>query len=115
MQKDQSIRDPYLSSADRRASIVSSQPHSTHEIDFEAVRKRAIANEPYAAASAAFLAFRERVRDFAGRFERGRRWGNTEKELLDEFADDLRVFHGIEYPAEAMDLVQWLLTQDSRR
>jgi hypothetical protein len=90
---------------------VSSQPHSTHEIDFEAARKRAIANESYAAASAAFLAFRERVRDFAGRFERGRRWGNTEKELLDEFADDLHVFHGIEDPAEAMDLVQWLLTQ----
>ncbi|UPK05926.1 hypothetical protein [Bradyrhizobium sp. 170] len=110
MQKDQSIRDPYLSSEDRRASIVRSQPHSTHEIDFDAARNRALANESYAAALAAFHAFRERVRIFAGRFERGRRWGNTEK-LLDEFADDLRVFHHIENSAEAMNLVKWLLTQ----
>jgi rubredoxin len=111
MQKDQSIRDPYLSSRDRRTSIINSEPHSTHEIDFETARNRAIANESYAAASAAFLAFRERVRDFAGRFERGRRWGNTEKELLEEFADDLRVIHGIEDPAEATDLGKWILTQ----
>lgn len=115
IQKDQSIRDPYLSSGDRRACIVSSQPHSAHEIDFEAARQRAIANEPYAAASAAFLAFRDRVRDFAGRLERGRRWGNTEKDLLNAFADDLRIFHRIENPAECLNLAKWLLTQDSGR
>jgi len=111
MQKDQSIRDPYLGCGDRRASILSSQPHRTHEIDFETVRQRAIANESYAAAMGAFHAFRALVRDFAGRFERGRRWGNTEKELLDEFADDLRVLHRIENAAESMDLVKWLLAQ----
>lgn len=113
MQKDQSIRDPYLGSGDRRASIVNSQPHSVHEIDFEVARNRALANESYAAASAAFQAFRDLVRNFAGRFERGRRWGNTERELHDEFADDLDVFHSIEDPAEARDLVKWLLTLDS--
>jgi hypothetical protein len=57
MQKDQSIRDPYLSCRDRRASILSSQPHRTHEIDLEAARQRAIANESYAAAMGAFHAF----------------------------------------------------------
>ncbi|MGE0290434.1 MAG: hypothetical protein AB7P16_29465 [Bradyrhizobium sp.] len=110
MQKDQSIRDPYLSSGDRRASIVSSQPHRAHEIDFKVARQRAIANESYAAAMRAFQVFCALVRDFAGRFERGRRWGNTEKELLDEFVDDLRVFHRIEDAAESMDLVRWILT-----
>lgn len=111
MQKDQSIRDPYLGCGDRRASILSSQPHRTHEIDLEAIRQRAIANESYAAAIGAFHAFRDLVRDFVGRFERGRRWGSTEKKLLDEFADDLRVLHRIENAAESMDLVKWLLAQ----
>ncbi|MBC9880404.1 hypothetical protein G8O24_24060 [Bradyrhizobium sp. INPA01-394B] len=111
MQKDQSIRDPYLSCGDRRASILSSQSHCTHEIDFEAVRQRAIANESYAAAMGAFQAFRALVRDFTGRLERGRRWGHTKKDLVEEFAEDLRVFHRIEDAAEAVDLVKWLLTQ----
>lgn len=115
MQKDQSIRDPYLSSSDRRACIVNSQPHGVHEIDFETARQRAIANEPYAAAAAAFTAFRTRVRDFAGRFERGRRWGEIEKDLLEAFADEVRVFHRIENSTECATLVKWLLTQDSGR
>ncbi|WP_316159460.1 hypothetical protein [Bradyrhizobium sp. SZCCHNRI3042] len=112
-QKDRSIRDPYLSCGDRRASILSIQPHRTHEIDLEAVRQRAIANESYAAAMGAFHAFRDLVREFAGRFERGRRCGITEEELFAEFSDDLRVLHRIEDAAESMDLVKWLLAHAS--
>jgi hypothetical protein len=115
MQKDQSIRDPYLSISDRRASILNSQPHSAHEIDFEVARQHARANESYAAASDAFLAFRGRVRDFVGRFERGRKWGEAKKDLLAEFVDDLRVYHRIENTAECMSLAKWLLTQDIGR
>lgn len=111
MQKDQSLRDPYLSIADRRACIQNSQPHSAHEIDFEVARQRARANESYAAATEAFVAFRGRVRDFAGRFERGRRWGEAEKDLLAEFVEDLRVYHRLDNPAECLSLAKWLLAQ----
>ncbi|MCP1913347.1 rubredoxin [Bradyrhizobium elkanii] len=115
MQKDQSIRDPHLSIGDRCACILNSEPHSAHEIDFEVARQRARTNESYAAASDAFLAFRGRVRDFAGRFERGRRWGETEKDLLAEFVEDLRVFHRVDNRAECLSLAKWLLMQDTGR
>jgi hypothetical protein len=110
-QRDQSIRDPYLSLADRRACIIFSQPHGAHEIDFDTASQRAIANDSYGPASSAFYAFRDRVSDFAGRFERGRKWGVAEQAPLEEFADDLRVFHRVDNAVECMNLARWILTQ----
>jgi|HubBroStandDraft_1064217.scaffolds.fasta_scaffold75127_1 rubredoxin len=110
-QRDQSIRDPYLSVADRRACIRLSQPHSPHDIDFEAASHRALANDSYRPAFSAWDAFREKVLDFAGRFERGRKYGVDENTLLKEFADDIHVFHRIENPQECMNLSKWILTQ----
>jgi hypothetical protein len=110
-QRDQSIRDPYLSVADRRACIKLSQPHSPHDIDFEAASHRALANDSYRPACSAWDAFREKVFDFAGRFERGRKYGVDENTLLKEFAEDIHVFHRIDNPQECMNLSRWILTQ----
>ena len=106
-QRDQSIRDPYLSVADRRATIMVAQPHCAHEIDFEAAAQRALANNSHGPAYQAFNAFLARVSDFAGRFDRGRRCGLTEQALFEELAEDIRVFHRIDNAAECLNLAKW--------
>jgi hypothetical protein len=111
-QRDQSIRAPYLSVGDRRASITLAQPHGAHEIDFEAAGQRALANDSYGPACQAFHAFHAKVSDFAGRFDRGRRFGLTEQALFEELAEDIRLFHRIDNAAECMNLAKWLLSQD---
>lgn len=113
-QRDQSIRDPYLSVADRRACITFVQPNNAHVIDFDVAAERALANDSYSPAREALYAFRARVGDFAGRFDRGRRWGAGEQDLLREFAEDIRLFHRIDGAAECMNLAKWLLTQTRR-
>ena len=110
-QRDQSIRDPYLGTDDRRACITLSQPHGAHEIDFEAARQRAMANDSYGPASAAFYAFRDRVSDFAGRFERWRKRGGADQTMFEKLAEDIRVFHRVENTSECVNLAKWLLKQ----
>lgn len=110
-QRDQSIRFPYLSVADRRACIISNHPHVPHKIDFETARRCAIANNSYSSAEAAFSAFRNKVNDFTDRFEQGRKWGVTENILLEQLADGIRVFHEIDNALERMDLTKWILAQ----
>lgn len=110
-QKHQSIRDPYLSLADRRSCISLSRANSPHDINFDIASEHAIRNEPYGAASHAYNTFRARVSEFVGRFERGRRWGVSEDELITELADDVRIFHRIDDQAECLGLVKWILAQ----
>lgn len=112
-QRDQSIRYPYLSIEDRRACIVLAQAHGAHKIDFEIAAQRASANYSYDSASQAYFAYRTKVDNFAVRFERGRRNGKKEKLIIEELAEDIRIFHRIENHNECLDLVNWLLTQHS--
>jgi rubredoxin len=110
-QRDQSIRDPYLGIEDRRATISLSHPNGAHQIDFDVARQRAIANESYGPAWAAFRAFQAKVADFGGRFDRRRKFGGSKQTLLEDLAEDIRVFHRIENAAECNSLVIWLLAQ----
>jgi rubredoxin len=110
-QRDQSIRDPYLGIDDRRACISLSHPNGAHEIDFDVARQRAVANESYGPAWAAFHAFQAKVSDFGGRFDRWRKFGGSKQALLEDLAEDIRVFHRIDSTPECNNLVTWLLAQ----
>jgi rubredoxin len=110
-QRGRAPRDCYLSLIDLRKCILSCSPHARLDIDFEIASQRATVNEPYRSARAAFYAFEAKVRDFSGRFERGRRWGQSEQDLLDELSDDIKVFHRVDDKQECLSLAQWLLAQ----
>jgi rubredoxin len=110
-QWDQSIRDPYLGIDDLRACISLSHPNGAHEIDFDVARQRAIANESYGPAWAAFHAFQAKVGDFGGRFDHCQKFGGSKQDLLEDLAEDIRVFHRIDSVPECNNLVTWLLAQ----
>lgn len=113
-QRDRSLVYPILSPDDIRASITAIAPHTAHEIDYDTAIARARANEPYGPALEAFNSFRARASDFAVRFALLNRRGTEAEAILEEFSEDVRVFHRIDDPAESRRLADWLLEQGRR-
>ena len=99
---------------DIRATILAIAPHAAHEIDYDAAIARARANEPYASALQAFNSFRSRASDFAVRFALLNRRGVEADAILEEFTEDVKVFHCIDDPAECRRLADWLLEEGRR-
>ena len=113
-QRDRSLVYPILTPDDIRATILAIAPHAAHEIDYDAAIARARANEPYASALQAFNSFRSRASDFAVRFALLNRRGVEADAILEEFTEDVKVFHCIDDPAECRRLADWLLEEGRR-
>lgn len=109
VQGDRSLGDAYLKLSDLRDCLSESVPHRQHVIDVDLARQRIARNDAYWSARDALSALESKTAVFRHKMEWWGRNGIARSEIIADFCEDLRVYHGIRDAADQKALVQWLL------